>query len=468
MSEFPLSRRQFLAAFGFSGLVAGWIAWPRERNSAWARDPAADNRSFALQHLKTPRRRALPTGEAELADAFAEVQRKNMPFRVQSSGHCFAGISQSEDALLDLRLMNSVTVDAQTQTVTAGPGAQVGEVNAATATTGLALTAGYCQTMALGGHVSGGGVGVLSRRFGLASDQLMSARLLTADGQVTMASDQENPDLLWALRGGGAASFGIVTQYTLRLREPGPLTLMELRFHVPAQEAPQWLVGWQRLVLTLDPRVSAIVYLATHPDGHIDIRTSMVSALDEPGSEAVFDRVVALGALMGQPSVRFGPYHELANRLWPPGFYGQRTSRFGSDLLGGVVRTGVWRDLIDALLAGQGHNAQLTLEALGGAIDEVPNAATAYAHRGQAQFKVQYVVDRPESGDLLLADMAYTNLTSTLRPHGTGGAFYNYPEVDRPNWGQAYFGENFERLKQVKRRYDPGNVFSHPLSIPPA
>jgi hypothetical protein len=254
----------------------------------------------------------------------------------------------------------------------------------------------------------------------------------------------------------------------LRLRAPGPMAFMRFVFDVPEEDAPSWLARWQQMTLNADPRLSFIIYVNKPAANRVRIRARLISSLDEPSSEAAFNRLVDLGHLSGQPFVEFVSFHQVADHMWPPTFYGERSARYASDMLGDVVAPAVWAEVFGAMAQAGDINTFFSLEALGGAIDEVPNAFTAYAHRSTAKFKVQYRADYPSGGAQGPTDAALNKLTSALRPHGTGGAFYNYPEVDRPNWGQAYFGENFERLKQVKRQHDPGNVFNHPLSIPVA
>ena len=149
----------------------------------WAEDPDAGNRAYNLRHLNSPKRRALIRNEEDLVRAFQEIRARGDSFRIQSSGHCFAGFSQSEETLIDLREFNTVDVNLVEQTVTTGAGATIRSINKATAQHDLALPAGYCDTVAIGGHATGGGIGVLSRRFGLTSDNLLSANLVGASGK---------------------------------------------------------------------------------------------------------------------------------------------------------------------------------------------------------------------------------------------------------------------------------------------
>ncbi|CAN0603679.1 unnamed protein product, partial [Ectocarpus sp. 12 AP-2014] len=166
--------------------------------------------AYNLRTAKVPKLRARCQTEDGLKQVLDWVQRTDMPFTVQSGGHCYEGLSQSDELIIDLSALNAARLQ-EAGTLIAQPGVRLWQANDTAAQLGKALPAGYCQHVALGGHVCGGGTGILSRRFGLTCDNLLSARILTASGGILDVSPTTDADLFWALRGGGSGSFGIVT-----------------------------------------------------------------------------------------------------------------------------------------------------------------------------------------------------------------------------------------------------------------
>lgn len=432
----------------------------------WAINPANENRAFNTHLLKTPKRRATPTNEQELIEAFLQVRRENLPMRVQSSGHCFAGLSQSDDTLLDVRHLNQVQLNIAAKTMTTGAGANIAKINRATAPHNLVLPAGYCQTVALGGHVSGGGVGVLSRQFGLACDSLLSARIMTASGTVLDVDQENHSDLFWALRGGGAASFGIVTQYQFKLHQPKPVFLATVRLRPNREDAARWLMQLQELIETAAPTFSFNVYVTNIDGVRMDISLRLVSSTPQWETAILFNEILTLGHITDAPKINSGTFHEMADIMWPLDHYGERAAKIGSDFLAGPIGEEDWLKLISYTADNRRNALYFSIEALGGAIDDLSNSQTPYAHRGKAKYLIQYETRFVEGQPTEPRIAAFYGMKAALNAVTTGGAYFNYPEPDLPNWGEAYFGGNFQRLKAVKRRYDPDDVFNHPLSIP--
>jgi FAD/FMN-containing dehydrogenase len=141
----------------------------------------------------------------------------NLPFAVRCGGHSYEGLSQSSSVVIDTRLLNSLTADAQMKTATVGAGASLGQLYQVIAPRGFAFPGGSCPTVGVSGHLLGGGYGYLARPFGLACDNVLSIDLVDPQGNQVHADAQENPDLFWACRGGGGGTFGIATRYELRL-----------------------------------------------------------------------------------------------------------------------------------------------------------------------------------------------------------------------------------------------------------
>ena len=165
---------------------------------------------------------------ADVQTCLAFVQRFGLPFTPRSGGHSYAGYSASTGLVLDITSMNTVTANATTGLATVGAGARLIDVYSALAQQGLALPAGTCPTVGIAGLTLGGGVGVLGRKFGLTCDNLLSAQVVLANGSILTCDASHNPDLFWALRGGGGGNFGVVTSFTFQAHPVSSLSLFTL------------------------------------------------------------------------------------------------------------------------------------------------------------------------------------------------------------------------------------------------
>ena len=168
-----------------------------------------------------------------------------VPLRARSGGHSYAGFSTlSGGVQLDLRNLRGISVDTRNRTATIGAGSQLIDVYAALAAHGVTIPAGSCPSVGIAGHALGGGMGLAGRQFGLTTDNILSAQIVTADGRVRTASSKSNPDLYWALRGGGGGNFGVVTSLTLRVH-PVPGTVAGFIVNWPWSQAANALAAWQ-------------------------------------------------------------------------------------------------------------------------------------------------------------------------------------------------------------------------------
>jgi FAD/FMN-containing dehydrogenase len=434
----------------------------------WTTGQAAsiDQRAFNLRTLKTPQYRALCLTEDGVQRAVGWAQDNGVPFSVMSGGHCFEGLSQSEGLVIDLGRMNEARL-AGVDTLIAGPGATLAEVNSLTAVTGRALPAGYCQTVRLGGHVGGGGLGILSRAYGLASDHLLSARVVTASGLVVTASADQNADLFWALRGGGSGSFGVVTQSRFRLRTVPQATLIQMHWNLPTAQCAAFLADWQDLNLRLDRRVASYLYVASLSAGVIQMRSRLISVAPHQVSVDIAKRHYAIARPARDPVVLQSTFEAVADRMWPKAFYPQEHAKIGSSFLTGAAGAGTWERVVTALDRDAAFGQRMTLETLGGAVDDVAPSDTAFVHRGDAAFLAQFDMPTPKGTDTAERIAAMRKVQGLLADGRDAGAYVNYPDLDLPNWSQAYWGANYARLAKIKTAYDPSDVFRHAQSIRP-
>jgi FAD/FMN-containing dehydrogenase len=360
---------------------------------------------------------------AEVADAIAYARERGSGLAVRSGGHCFAGRSSTTGVLIDVSPMDAIALDGDL--VTVGGGARLAEIYDALEPHGVTIAGGCGPTVGIAGLALGGGLGILGRRHGLTCDQLVGAEVVLADGRTITAGDE----LLWALRGAGGGQFGVVTSLTLRT-VPAPRTAC---FHLtwPRQQAADVMDAWQRWAPDAPDEVAASL-LVTASGVHV-----FGAGTDDLPSGAAKRTVVDL------------PFREAKRWLAEHGpgeiEEGPSKSEF--------FRAALPRDAIEALVANPGEG-ELDFSPWGGAYNRVAPDATAFPHRAE-RFLLKL------TGEREWLRRAY----EITHPHGSGGAYVNFPDSELDDPHTAYYGSNLERLRRVKAAYDPDRVFTFPQAI---
>ena len=405
------------------------------------------------------------TGAHDVAEAIRFARAQRLSIAIRGGGHSIPGLSVCDDGLMiDLQPMKRVEVDPEHRIATAEPGLTWGELDRATQEHGLAVTGGEVSDTGIAGLTLGGGFGWLKRTCGLACDNLLSAEVVTADGRIVQASDEVNPDLFWALRGGGG-NFGVVTRFTYRLHPVGPMLYGGAVVH-PVERTGEVL----RFLRDGYPRV---------PD-QVSLMAALVVAPPAPEFPA---------ALHGRPVAVIGAYYHggLAE--------GERALRFvrdfappAADLLGPIpyvalqqmvdasvprgphyyVKSEWLRDLpdgvIDALAAHHLSRTsplhQILIHQMGGAVARVPRDATAFTYRDAAFVLTVSGAWQPTEPPGAHVDWVRSAWRSAL-PGSLGGSYINHLDADdgEDRVRDAYGPATYERLVAVKTAWDPNNVF---------
>ncbi len=410
------------------------------------------------------RRPALIARCADVADvqrALGFAVGHDLPVAVRGGGHSVAGFSTCDDGVLvDLGLMRTVSVDADARVARAEAGARGADFDRATQEHGLATTLGVVSTTGIAGLTLGGGIGWLMRKHGLACDNLVSVDLVTADGRLVTASAEENPDLLWALKGGGG-NFGIVTSFEYRLHPVGPMVygggVMFAREHRRAV-----LEAYRELTRNAPEELTTYTAMTDGPDGTPVAAVAACYAGDPAEGARLLD---PLKAAVGEPLLDgLGPltYVEQQSRMdtgYPRGEYHYWRSCFLDDLTDPVID----------ILVGQASDLQappaleLIVEHLGGAI---ARGEGAFAHR-DASYDVLIAANWTDPADEDHCVAWARDIAAALAPHSRGG-YVNYePDADGAHLPAA-FGDRLARLGAVKARYDPHNAFRLNQNITPA
>lgn len=386
---------------------------------------------------------------------------------VRGGGHGVSGNAICEGGLvIDLSLMDAVRVDPERRTAVAEGGATWGGFDRATQIHGLATTGGIVSETGIAGLTLGGGFGILMRKHGLACDNLLEAEMITADGRIRKVSPDENPDLFWAIRGGGG-NFGVVTSFTYRLHPVGRILWGPL-IH-PVKRAGDALRHYQKFMDGAPDELQAYGAFLFGPDGTPVV--AVVPAWIGPIEEGL--RVL-------RPLREFGPpladmVQETAymdhrvgfDASYPRGFRNYWKSNMLDALTDGTIEA-LSREFAKAPSRKGGTG--IALESLGGAVGRVDEDHTAFAHRGAAYSAIITASWKDPSEDD--ANRAWVRgVWDALRPFAPPGVYMNYMQEEADEGEarvRAAYGEQYERLAALKGKYDPGNLFRFNQNIRPA
>jgi FAD/FMN-containing dehydrogenase len=381
---------------------------------------------------------------------------------VRGGGHSFSGFGTNDGGVvIDLRELATVEiVDEARHLVRIGGGATWGQVTAALAARGLAISAGDTTSVGVGGLTLTGGIGWKVRKHGLALDNVVAAEVVIANGELRHASAQENPDLFWAIRGGGG-NFGIVTAFVFAAHETTDVFYGRITF--PASAAAGVLQGWADYLRSAPEELTSVVNLANPAAGGsaAPVEVYIVFDGDDPAlAAAAIAPIRRLGTVLDDNVVLTSYANTLAAGALPPAgtSFVTRSAFVAKDSVAEVLR-------LLADVAAQDGSPFIGLRSVGGAVARVPVDATAYAHR-QAELMVLTLT----AGDGLAvaaAQPAVDAIWGRLAPH-VDGAYANFlTSATDDDVAAIYPTRTAERLAAVKRRYDPANLFAGNHNIRP-
>jgi len=438
-------------------------------------DPDYDARR-AVFNAMIDRRPAVVAHCADTADVAAAIdfaRTRGLVTAVRGGGHSVAGLSVCDGGIvIDLAALDAIDVDPAARRARVGGGALWGALDAATQAHGLHVPGGRVTTTGVGGFTTGGGYGWSSSKYGLACDSLVSAQVALADGSVVTASDRENEDLFWGIRGGGG-NFGVVTEFTFRLHELGPMVLAGLALW-PLERAPEALRGWRDHVdAAPDELSSACVVFTAPPEPFVPEELRLRPVL---GVAVLYVGDADAGADVVRPLRDLGPavdhiqpmpyaaFQAALDPLAPRGMRSYWRGEYMAAMPDESIDT--FLDHAPALVAAGKPFSQAVVFRIGQGVTDVPDGATAFSHR-DAQYLLHPISiwSDPDDDDLLIA--AGRALAEAMRPFGTGSAYLNFtPETDRVR--DAYGRDTYERLVAVKDSYDPDNLFRMNQNVAPS
>jgi FAD/FMN-containing dehydrogenase len=412
-------------------------------------------------------------GVADVVEAVNFARAQNLCVAVRGGGHNVTGAAVCDGGMvIDLSAMKGIHVDPTLRTVRAQGGVTWGELDRETQVFGLATTGGLISSTGIAGLTLGGGIGWLARKYGLACDNLLSADVVTADGKVVVASPKHNSDLFWAIRGGGG-NFGVVTSLEYRLHPVGPMVTGGIALY-PMDQAASVLRFYRDYISRAPDELSAFPAFITIPPlpavpVELHGKTAIALAVCYAGPAARANRVLGPVRTFGPPLVDLIgpiPYSALQSLFDDSAPFGG-LSYWKSDTLDELSD-----ECIDVLVSHTAKLAELCpltivhIYPLRGAIARVGAHKTAYSHRAE-RFStiVSATWFNPDQSETHIEWVR--GLWQAMRPCASGGVQPNFLGEEGDDRVRAAYGDNYPRLVEVKRRYDPTNFFHMNQNIAP-
>lgn len=402
----------------------------------------------------------------DVANAIKWARENHVPIRARSGRHALeTNLSQVNGGIvIDVSDMKKISLNKKNGTAIVETGNTVGRIVKTLAQQGFMAPFGDSPSVGIGGITLGGGIGPLQRSIGLLSDNLIGLEMVDAKGRVIRADKNHNADLLWASRGGGGGNFGVYTKYKFKVhRAPARATVFRIIW--PWNQFEKVFKVWQLWAPSIDTRLGTHLEIGPKNGGLVTVEGLFLG----PKSEAV--RLLKPITSVGTPTmkiIRWLPYPEAVNFLLPPDPV--LTQRFSNQFSSGFARRPFPDKAIKAmrefLEKVEGKDAGFFFLNWGGAVSRIPPKATAFFWR-KAKFYVEWNSSWLKQSDAAKNIALVRNTRRKLQPFIVG-SYINVPDQGIKNSGPVYYGANYPRLRRVKAKYDPENVFRFPQSIPPA
>jgi FAD/FMN-containing dehydrogenase len=411
-------------------------------------------------------------GPADVIRAIAAARDNELPVAVRCGGHSLAGFSTCDNGMVvDLTPMQGVWVDPWRRRAVAQGGVTWGGFDRETQAFGMATTGGVVSTTGIAGFTLGGGVGYLTRKFGLACDNLIAANVISADGRLVRAAADEvhgDPELLWALRGGGG-NFGVVTSLEYQLHAVGPAVSSGAVFY-SASEAGDVLRRWREFGPAAPEELATLAVLATGPDfedlpeaiRHREVIGIVAMDIRPPReSEADLDALQRFGKPLGNRLARrsYVETQSMPDRVFVPGVATYSTSAFLDQLTDRAIDV-----LIEQWVSAPSRYCEIHIHLADGAAGRIDPDASAFSQR-RSPWIVNILARHPQRRDFDGHSAWARQTAADLAGEATGREYVNF--ASQPSARAAYPRKTWDRLAAVKNRYDPTNVFRLNHNVPP-
>jgi hypothetical protein len=422
---------------------------------------------------KRPALIAQCVGPDDVAKAVAFAREQDLLLAVRGGGHNGAGLGICDDGVvIDLSGLNDVEVDPQARTVRVGGGCTWGEVDRATNEHGLATPSGIISTTGVGGLTLGGGLGHLTRKCGLAIDNLLEAELVLANGERVRASADENPDLFWAIRGGGG-NFGVVTSFLFRLHDVG--TVVAGPTFWPVEQGAEVLSAYREFLPKAPRELNSFFLFGSVPPGppfpeelHLRKVCGVVWCYAGADEEAAAGAMAPLLDALPEPLLH-GPapmphpaIQSAFDEVYPAGDQWYWRADFVKEIPDEAVE-------IHAKFGAEMPTWKSTMHIypIDGAAHDVGSSDTAWSYR-DAQWGSVFAGVDPDPANVDVIRQWCVDYFEALHPYSAGGAYVNMMMEEGQERVRASYRENYDRLAQIKATYDPDNVFRVNQNIQPS
>ncbi|QXE02424.1 FAD-binding oxidoreductase [Terribacillus sp. DMT04] len=400
----------------------------------------------------------------DVVHAIKWARENNVPLRARGGRHALErSMSVVKDGIvIDVSEMTRVRLNSKKEIALIETGIDVGPLVSSLAARGFMSPFGDSPTVGIAGLTLGGGIGPLQRTIGLASDNLIGVKMVDAEGRTIIADENNNSDLLWASRGGGGGNFGIATEYKFKVhRAPESATVFDINW--PWGQFEDVVKAWQRWSPSVDYRLGTSLEVYTRTNGLLQATGLFLGPKEELTD--LLEPLLTTGTPT-EVNIQTLPWPAVVeNRLQPDQIPTDAANKFSSSYGFQPFPDEAIKAMRYFLENATGTDSNFFFLNWGGAVSSVPPEATAFFWRDPA-FYFEWSATWKKSSDAQ-RNIAVVERTRQMLAPFSKGSYVNVPDFNISNFGSAYYGANFDRLRQVKTKYDPNNVFNYPQSIPP-
>lgn len=401
----------------------------------------------------------------DVSNAICWAKTYRIPIRIRSGGHNYEGYSNGDSTLIiDISRMNQIEIDSDSSTLYAEGGVNNGQVYQYAASRGYPFPGGTCPTVGVSGYASGGGWGLSCRNFGLGCDSLTEIELVNYAGQVIKASSECNSDLFWALRGAGGGNFGIIVSMTFRLpQKVEKVTLIEIDYiNVSQLEQKEFISVWQEWLKIEDYRLTLIsrIYHSEN-DGYAMLVRGIFYGSPEEANVILTPFLALNGAKTNIEQTTFLEAVTIIGSVYPPSEKFQSGSRFAIRDFS-LEEISEITDLIKELPSGSVF-AGISMYALGGKVAQIGTDETAFFYR-EAKY-IMWLDTIWEENEYAKVNKIWLKKQFSYLRRVTTGSYVNFPYRKLSCYLDEYYGDHVDRLEEIKKSYDPRNIFSFPQGI---
>jgi FAD binding domain/Berberine and berberine like len=462
-TEFPLSK-QMMASM--ESVITGKIVFP------WSPGYEQDRQEFDDLYPTYPVVIVYAVSFADVRECLKLAHDAGMEVAIRSSGHSLACFSVCSGMVIDLSEMNNVTVDHVARTIEIEPGANFSKIYPAVEPYGLHMPTGDCPTVCPAGFIMGGGYGMTTRMFGMGCDNAIELTVMLADGRIAVANKDQNPDLFWAIRGGTGGNFGVLLKTKFILHTLGDIMGVQIRWPIEANPARSANILYAIQENYLSPGVLPQMGIQTILSSDDNAVKTLFFCATWIGDEPSFTKALEpLLSISGFTIKKFqGKYSDVNNQVLdgtpdiPDDIMGFARSRY----IDRSLAESEWLNIVQYFIKNAPNQyTMIDMEAYGGNVSNIPENSCAFIHRNvKVDFFTEAFFDQKTNDRA--KNEAWTNgLFEFMKPYASNRSYQNYPYRGQEDYRNAYWGNYYNQLVLIKKKYDPENFFKYQQSIGP-